>query len=124
MNEPRQMLKAMTFLPPALTFISDNFFKERIGATAEAIDVDFYKGKRKLAPFVNVKVNGEVVDRDKFVTDIYTAPLIAPERVITVEDLQTRIEGENIYDGNETVGAERVNRRLGFYQAQIGRAHV
>lgn len=118
MNQPHQMLKAITFLPPALTFISNNFFKERIGANAENIDIDFYKGKRKLAPFVNTKVNGEVVEREGFVTDVYKAPLIAPEKVITVEDLQTRIEGEHIYDGNESTGAERVNRRLGFYQAR------
>lgn len=118
MNQPRQMLKAITFLPPALTFISNNFFKERIGATAENIDIDFYKGKRRLAPFVNMKVNGEVVSRDKFVTDVFKAPLIAPEKVITVEDLQTRIEGENIYEGNDSNGGERVNRRLGWYQAR------
>lgn len=116
--QPRQMLKALSLLPAPLTFLTDTFFKERIGATAEAVDVDFYKGKRKLAPFVNMKINGEVVERDSYVTDTYKPPLIAPEKLITVEDLQNRLEGESIYDGSNMSGPERVNRRLGALQAR------
>ncbi|MBX9597102.1 MAG: major capsid protein [Burkholderiales bacterium] len=116
--QPRQMLRALQLLPAPLTFIQDTFFKERVGATAEAVEVDFYKGKRKLAPFVNMKVNGEVVERDSFVTDTYKPPLIAPEMIITVEDLQKRMAGETIYDGSASSGADRVNRRLGASQAK------
>lgn len=116
--QPRQMLRTLSLLPQPLTFLTDTFFKERVGATAEVVDVDFYKGKRKLAPFVNMVVNGEVVTRDSYVTDTYTPPLVAPEKLITVNDLQSRMQGESIYDGSGSSGEERVNRRLGALQAR------
>lgn len=51
------------------------------------VDVDFKKGSRKVAPFVSRVVGGKVVPNTGYETKTYTPPLVAPEKVTTVDDL-------------------------------------
>jgi hypothetical protein len=93
----REMMKAINLMKPAHTFLRDTFFNRTITFVTNEIDVDFKKGKRKMAPFVAPRAGGIVMDRQGYKTNSYKVPKIAPERITTVEDLSKRSMGESIY---------------------------
>ncbi|PWK16068.1 major capsid protein [Tumebacillus permanentifrigoris] len=95
---PRTMMGAVRQMMPVNTFLKTTFF----GGVAktfvtEVIDIDYYKGRRKMAPFVSPRLAGKVMERDGFQTQTYKPPLIKPLRPITSEDLKQRGAGENLY---------------------------
>ncbi len=55
------------------------------------------KSKRKLAPFVAPRKGGKILTREGFVTNSITTPKLAPERIMTVDDIVKRGLGENVY---------------------------
>ncbi|CAM4111378.1 major capsid protein [Mesobacillus thioparans] len=93
----RTMLAAVSLMMPVHSFFKDTFFPVTDTVVTESIDVDFKKGKRKMAPFVAPRVGGVVMDRQGFVTKTLKPGKIAPERVITVDDITTRSLGESLY---------------------------
>lgn len=95
--DTRTMLEAVQQMTPAKTFLKDTFFGTPKTFLTEHVDVDIRKGRRKMAPFVNPKVAGKVMDREGFKTSTFTPPSIKPKRVIQSVDLNKRSFGENIY---------------------------
>lgn len=95
--ETRTMMQAIQLMLPVRTFFRDTFFPGVQTFVTEKVDVDFKKGKRKMAPFVARRRGGITVDRGGFRTDTYVTPYIAPQRALTVDDIGTRLLGENIY---------------------------
>lgn len=95
--ETRTMMQAINNMPPVRTFLRDTFFNNINTFVTEKIDVDFRKGKRKMAPFVARTKGGITMDRQGFRTDTYTTPYIAPQRALTKDDISSRMIGENIY---------------------------
>jgi hypothetical protein len=93
----RTMLKAVALMMPINTFFRDTFFGKTETFLTEKVDVDFKKGKRKMAPFVAPRIGGKVMDRQGFTTKTYGAPKIAPERILTIDDVNKRSLGEDIY---------------------------
>jgi hypothetical protein len=93
----RTMMAAIDKMLPVNTFFMDTFFSNVETYPTEQIDVDFRKGKRKMAPFVAPRVGGITMDRQGFTTRSYTPPKIAPQRVLTKDDISTRAMGENVY---------------------------
>jgi len=106
----RTMLKAINLVKPVYTFFRDTFFSSVETSPTEKIDVDFKKGKRKMAPFVAPRIGGIVMDRQGFTTNTYKVPKIAPERIITADDLKNRSMGESIYSAKTP--AERAQEFL------------
>ncbi|MDX8367776.1 major capsid protein [Cytobacillus sp. IB215665] len=98
--DPRTMLEAVRQMKPVNTFLKDTFFSNNRTFTTETVDVDYYKGRRKMAPFVSPRLAGKVIAREGFDTKSFKAPLIKPKRVITADDLSKRSMGENIYSGS------------------------
>lgn len=97
--DPRTMGKVVTRMPEAHTFFRSTFFKRTETFNTEKVDVDFKKGNRKLAPFVNRKIGGKTVPNSGYKTESYTPPLLAPDKVTTVDDLLKRQAGESPYSG-------------------------
>lgn len=95
--ETRTMLQAIEKFPPVRTFFRDTFFPNFETYPTEKVDVDVKKGKRKMAPFVARNKGGVTVDRGGFMTNAYEAPYTAPQRVLTKNDINKRILGENVY---------------------------
>lgn len=98
--EPRVMIRALKELKPANTLLRRLFF----GAPPQthdtkSFDVDIVTGVRRAAEFVNPNGVGKTVDRTGFSTHNFRPASVAPKRVITAGDLQTRLPGESIYDG-------------------------
>lgn len=108
--DPRTMGKVITRMPAVRTFFRTTFFRNVQTFVSKSVDVDFKKGNRKLAPFVHRKIGGKTVPNSGYQTKTYTPPLVAPNKITTVDDLLTRMPGEALYNGKTP--AERAVEKL------------
>jgi len=115
--ETRTMMAAIERMMPARTFFRDTFFSDSETYVTEKIDVDFKKGKRKMAPFVAPRVGGITMDRDGYVTKSYTPPRIAPQRALSKDDIAARAMGEALY--SKTTPEQRAAQLLGKDLAEL-----
>jgi len=106
----REMMEAIDQTPPVRTFLQKTFFPEDKTHLTEKVEFDVRKGKRIMAPFVSPRKGGKVITRQGFQTNLFTTPKIAPERVLTIDDISKRAIGENIY--SQRTPAERENELL------------
>lgn len=97
--EPRTMGRLISRMPPVRTFFRDTFFRNSETFPTKSVDVDFKKGNRRLAPFVHPKIGGKTVPNSGYQTNTYTPPMLAPNKITTVDDLLNRMAGENPYSG-------------------------
>lgn len=111
------MMQAINRMMPVRTFLRDNFFGGVQTFVTEDVLVDFKKGKRKMAPFVAPRIGGVTIDREGFRTDKYTAPRMAPQRVLTKDDLAGRSMGESII--STKTPAQRQSELLGQDLAEL-----
>jgi len=95
--DTRTLLEAVKIMKSPQTFLRDTFFSDVDTFITENVDVDFKKGKRKMAPFVAPRIGGVVMDRQGFKTETYTPPKIAPERIMSKDDITNRAMGESVY---------------------------
>ncbi|MFC4403313.1 major capsid protein [Gracilibacillus xinjiangensis] len=95
--DTRVMLEAIEMMMPVRTFLKDTFFGDVNTFTSEHVDVDYYKGRRKMAPFVSSRGAGKVMDRDGFTTKSFKPAMVKPQRIITGDDINKRSIGENFY---------------------------
>jgi hypothetical protein len=58
--------------------------------------VDWKKGRRRMAPFINHRIGGKLVERTSWATNIYTPPMIGPRDIYTGEGAMGRAFGEVI----------------------------
>lgn len=97
--DPRVLDQIVRVMPASGGFFRDTFFKRRVPVTGTKVDVDFYKGKRRIAPFVNPKSAAKVVEKIGYKTNTFETPLLKPKDVTTIEDISVRLPGENLYGG-------------------------
>lgn len=95
--EPRTMLGVIRKLPPVHTFFRSTFFSREKTFVTKTVDMDYKKGARKLAPFVSRQIGGKIVPNTGYETKTYTPPLIAPDKVTTIDDILDRQPGESLY---------------------------
>lgn len=93
----QQLLKAIVNMPKVNTFIRDSFFPNTETFATEDVLIDIKKGKRKMAPFVAPRIGGVTVSREGYRTEKYTAPRMAPQRAITIDDISKRGVGEDVF---------------------------
>jgi len=130
--KPRTLEKLISIMPPVRTFFRSTFFRNTKTFVTARVDVDYKKGGRALAPFVHPKLGSKTILNTGYETKSYTAPLIAPKKITTEEDLTTRSAGENPYSGRtpadravEKVTAdlaelrEMITRRIEWMCAQL-----
>ncbi len=98
----RTMLKVIEQMKRARTFLLDMFFPEVKQFDTKEVDIDIVKGKRKLAPFVSPLKEGIVSDRAGYTTRTIKPPYIKLKRPITPAELQNRLPGETVYQGDIT----------------------
>lgn len=108
--EPRTMGKVVERMPAVKTFFCSTFFKTVNTFTTKSIDVDFKKGNRRIAPFVHRKIGGKTIPNSGYQTKTYTPPLVAPNKITTIDDLLSRSFGESMY--NTKTPAERAVEKL------------
>ena len=106
------------------TWLRDRYFANRPTFTAKKIDFDVVgRGGRKIAPFVSPLNGGKVIDREGYSTLSYEAPMLAPQRTTTAEDVMKRLPGENLYSGKSPNmrAAEILGRDLAELDEYISR---
>lgn len=97
--EQRTLDTVQKSMPTTGKFIRDTFFKRRKTILGTKVDVDFKKGGRSIAPFVNEKSASKTVGKKGYKTNNFTTPLIKMKDITTIEDISTRLPGEKIYSG-------------------------
>ncbi|GAK06042.1 putative capsid protein of prophage [Geomicrobium sp. JCM 19037] len=100
--DPRLLLTTIENLPPTHTFLRDTFF----GGAArtfftEKVDVEYRKGRRKMAPFVHPKLGGKAMSREGYKVQTFAPASVKPKMVLDVEDLMVKGFGENIYSNRK-----------------------
>ncbi len=91
-----EMLEALEQVKPVYSFFTSFFPNGKVHSTSQ-LQIDIKKGKRPLAPFCSPKVGGKVLKRQGFRTKLIDTPRIAPETILTIDDVEKRSIGENIY---------------------------
>ena len=99
---PETMDAVVRALPPKGSFFKNTFFRNVKPEYTEDIRVDFYKGKRKLAPFVNIKDKAKVIEKQGYITDTFKTPMVAMKDVTTIEDMIKRLPGELLQNSGIT----------------------
>lgn len=94
--QTQTLLKPIKSMPKAHTFLADTFFPNSETFLTEEVLLDVKKGKRKMAPFVAPRVGGVTIAREGYKTQKITAPRLAPQRAMTIDDVSSRLIGESI----------------------------
>lgn len=89
---------------PTTTLIN-TFFPEEKTFITEAVEMEYRKGSRKMAPFVVPGTKGVNMSRNGSQQRLYKAPLMKPKRVIEASDIMRRGFGETVY--SQRTPAER-----------------
>ncbi len=94
------MVAAMQLMPPRPTFLRDRYFgtSDRDIFATEDVLVEYRDEKqRKMAPAVIPLKGGIPVQRDGYRTDRIKPPYIAPERPLSVDELDRKQFGETLF---------------------------
>lgn len=108
--DPRTMGAVIERMPPVKTFFKSTLFKKVRTFPTKSIDIDFRKGNRQIAPFVHPKKGGKIIENRGYETKTYTPPLIAPNKVTTIDDILNRSFGETLYSSKTP--AERAIEKM------------
>lgn len=95
-----RLLMAVQQLTPATTFLRDRYFPTNdatdVFATEDVL-VEYRDGSRRLAPFVAPRKEGVTVLRKGYELQRFTPPYIAPQRPLTIDDVNKRGFGEALF---------------------------
>jgi len=98
----RTILQATELVKPAATFLRDRYFPTAptdIVDTAK-VNIDYVdENDNKLAPVVLPSKGAIPVNRAGYETHEFEPPFVAPERILTPEELLKRLPGENLASG-------------------------
>ncbi len=108
----RTMLAAIEQMYIPRSFLLDTFFKNIETSMTEVVDIDLYKGARRLAPFVQPFAQGKVIDRIGWTTRTFKPPYIKEKIPTQVVQILKRQMGATIYQGGMTP-AEKAAAQLG-----------
>lgn len=98
-RETYKLVKTVKKMYPVIQFLKDRYFPDGAVYYSEKALIEFKKKGRKIAPFVIPLVNGIVMEKDGYRTDIVDAPYIAPKRIITAKELEQKAFGESPESG-------------------------
>ena len=99
---PETMDGVVRAMPPVHTFFRDTFFNVVKPQYTEKVRVEFVKGTRKVAPFVNLKDKAKVVEKLGYITDEFETPIVKIKDVTTIEDTLKRLPGELLQNNGIT----------------------
>ncbi|MFC3802812.1 major capsid protein [Cohnella sp. GCM10012308] len=97
--DTRTLLEAKRQIPSVLTFLRDRFTRTGKTFPTKTVEIEYMKGKRRLAPYVSELLPGKVIARDGRTVSVIEPALIKPARPITTIDLSKRGFGEDPYSG-------------------------
>lgn len=111
--ETRTLLEAIEELTPAPSFLADRYFPSDNNTDVfktNKVLVEYRKGTRKVSPFISPRVNGVTIARSGSHMHEYEPPVTGLKRTLTIDDLEQRGFGEELY--NKLTPAERETTML------------
>lgn len=121
---PEIMDGVIRALPPVNTFFKDTFFNVAKPEYAEKVRVEFVKGTRKVAPFVNLKDKAKVIKKLGYVSDTYETPVVRVKDVTDIEDMLKRLPGELLQNSGITPldrGIQLMAEQMSSFEDMIAR---
>ena len=115
------VIKAM---PPVHTFFKDTFFNVAKPEYAEKVRVEFKKGTRRVAPFVNLKDKAKVIKKLGYISDEFETPVVKMKDVTTIEDMLKRLPGELLQNSGITLldrGIQLMAEQMSTFEDMITR---
>lgn len=97
--DTRTLIKTAKKIFPVLNWFRNRYFPtsdQDIFPTAKVL-IEYKEGNRKLAPFVIPKKGGITMEREGYTAVEYEPPYIAPKRPLTIDDLNKKGFGEDLY---------------------------
>lgn len=89
------LLQAVEQIKTPANYLTQTFFPNKLPtAKTSWVAVEFKKGKRLLAPYIVRGSRGVNVARDTAQARMYTAPMMGARRIISSQDIEQRIFGE------------------------------
>ncbi len=107
------MLEAVEQMATPRRFLMNTFFNGGRPVTfgTKTVDIDIYKGQRKMAPFVHPTLPGSVSQRTGFQKSTYEPPYIQPKLPTTADLILKRSPGETPYSTRSPL--QRAGEQLG-----------
>lgn len=94
----KTMLAAVKQMVRPTSFLRDRYFPFLMAYPTEEVLVEYKDATGiKMAPVVMPRKGGISVARDGYTTSRMTPPLVAPERPLTIDDLNKKGFGENLF---------------------------
>lgn len=96
----KTMLAAIKQMKPVTSFLRDRYFLNGAGDNfpTEEVLVEYKDATgKKMAPVVLPRKGSISVERDGYSTHKMVPPLVAPERPLTIDDLNQKQMGENLF---------------------------
>lgn len=117
------MLAAVEQMEPISTFLRDRYFPTEEGDLfpTEDVLVEYRSGTTKMAPVVLPRKGGITVEREGYKTQRMTPPLVAPKAPLTIDDLNKKGFGENLFSNRDP--AQRQAEILGRDLQEFDRMH-
>lgn len=123
------MLAAIQAMPTHRTFLRDRYFPTTApvnGASedifpGEEVLVEYRNGSKKIAPCVMPRKGGITIEREGYKTFSYVPPFIAPQRPLTIDDLNKKGFGEQLFQNvtPQQRQAQILNRDLTEFDTMI-----
>ena len=89
------LVQAVELIKKPASFLVDTFFPQKLPtAPTSFVAVEYRKGKKTLAPYIVKGAKGVNIARDGSNVRYYAAPMVAPRRVISMQDIELRQFGE------------------------------
>ena len=89
------LLQAVEQIKTPANYLTQTFFPNKLPtANTSWVAVEFKKGKRLLAPYIVRGSRGVNIARDTAQARFYTAPMIGARRIISMQDVEQRMFGE------------------------------
>jgi hypothetical protein len=105
------ILAAMSNLPRASVFLREKLFSKVVTTLTDQVDISFYKGKAKLAPYCSRFAVGTAVPRQRQQLRLFSPPFMKPVRTLTADDL--------FYRSMSVPGANNDNRDAALLATDI-----
>jgi len=108
--DTRVMLRAIELMLAPRTFLLETFFTVQETHNTEFVEVDIFKGKRRMAPFQRPIHEGKVMQQLGFKSNSIRVPYVKPKMRTRAADMLKRMAGETIYDARSP--ADRAREQL------------
>lgn len=116
--ETHNLLMAVEQLTPPTTFLRDRYFPTNAATDVFATNdvlVEYKDGSKRVAPFVAPRKGGVTMLRSGYEVQRFEPPFVAPQRMLTIDDLNKRGFGEAL---NSQLTPEQRQRALILKDAQ------